>query len=79
MQKDSREERSSNPYAVIQVRDELSTHTEDGWQRSMLRASLVGAGYAHLAVVTGVPVLGAIIGARQHLAIRPVCSTDLRG
>ena len=65
MQKDSREEVSTNLYAAIQVRDELSTHTADGWERSMLRASLVGAGYAHLAVIIGVPAWGAIFGEKK--------------
>lgn len=65
------QEVSTNLYAAIQVRDELSTHTEDGWERSMLRASLVGAGYAHLAVIFGVPALGAIFGTLKPLGYPP--------
>ncbi len=60
-----------NPYAPILVDDHPDHRTENGWQRSMLRAALVGFCYAHLAVIAGSPLLCAVVGARRPLAYPP--------
>jgi hypothetical protein len=57
----------SNPYAPFFVDDHPDHRTEDGWQRSMLRAALLGFVYAHLAFFAGNLLLGAFFGAREPL------------
>ena len=60
-----------NPYVPILVDDHPNGRAEIGWERSMLRAAIVGFVYAHLAVIAGSPLLCAVVGARRPLAYPP--------
>ena len=68
-----------NPYVPIFVDDHLDHRAEDGWQRSILRAAILGFVYAHLAFFAGSLLLGALIGAIAPFGYSNVLLFGLEG
>lgn len=67
MLRDESDRSQRNPYVPICVDDHPEDRTEDGWERSMPRAAIVGFCYSHLVVIAGSPLMGALVGAREPL------------